>query len=335
MFFGISNAVGGSWTGPTWMCGFSIWVLQFTLEFSSFLIFCIALNLLLVVGYRFNGQRLEKYYIYGSLILALAITIPPYAAAQYGWDILVGDCWYSDDVAKVRLGWQIGTQLVWQMLTVTGEIVCAVVVIWFMTAHRRNYAKNIESQSQSSAQKRQVGYALTYRNIIARIGLYPFASMVLNLTSVACVIRATVHDGVHDWTGYRVLLLSDFLYGGRAVLYACLAATDPSFIVAMKALLAAMFGWKFDNKDKNDTELSASQTTNANGVKVEFTTVRYGDEDDHKMDDLGDIDMHAYKNDFDSHHPDATTLSALAVRERQIQQHLERSRGRDTFKKNI
>jgi hypothetical protein len=73
--------------------------------------------------------------------------------------------------------------------------------------------------------------------------LYPIASALINLTSVACVIHATQQDGVHNWTDYRVLLLSeflgrprafihlrwigDFVYGGRSVLYALLAATDP------------------------------------------------------------------------------------------------------------
>lgn len=28
MIFGVANAVGGSFTGPTWACGFTTWVLQ-------------------------------------------------------------------------------------------------------------------------------------------------------------------------------------------------------------------------------------------------------------------------------------------------------------------
>ena len=74
--------------------------------------------------------------------------------------------------------------------------------------------------------------------------LCPIASALINLTSVATVIYATQVDGVHNWTGYNVLLVSeyirvgwkpyiqlnaigDFVYGGRAVVYALLAATDP------------------------------------------------------------------------------------------------------------
>lgn len=68
--FGIASAVGGQLKGPSWGCGFSIWLLQvrtfplvlrlhtpvgveeltlvrsqLTLEFSSFMLFSIALNL--------------------------------------------------------------------------------------------------------------------------------------------------------------------------------------------------------------------------------------------------------------------------------------------------
>lgn len=104
--------------------------------------------------------------------------------------------------------------------------------------------------------------------------MYPLTSCVINLTSIMCVIHATVTDGVHtrtvriapppslslspssvlfvltsfDVKDYNILLLSeyctshsrtlcttdlilsstgDFLYGGRAVVYALLAVTDP------------------------------------------------------------------------------------------------------------
>jgi hypothetical protein len=71
----------------------------------------------------------------------------------------------------------------------------------------------------------QVNHANAYRGIIFRISafysdefeliltcytvVYPIASALFNLTSVICVIQATQNDGVHNWTGYRVLLLSE------------------------------------------------------------------------------------------------------------------------------
>lgn len=38
----------------------------------------------LVVVHHINGQKMERYYILISLALSLCLTIPPYAAKQYG-----------------------------------------------------------------------------------------------------------------------------------------------------------------------------------------------------------------------------------------------------------
>lgn len=55
----------------------------------------------------FDGQRLEKYYFIGSVALSLALTIPPYATHQYGWDAAFKDCWYANPDPKAQLAWQV------------------------------------------------------------------------------------------------------------------------------------------------------------------------------------------------------------------------------------
>ncbi|KAJ7241306.1 hypothetical protein B0H12DRAFT_1024172, partial [Mycena haematopus] len=233
--FGITNAIGGKFTGPTWACGLDIFLLQLTLEMSSFLLFCVALNLQLVIIHGINAPKLEKFYIFGSIIISLCLTIPPYALKQYGWDPLVEDCWYSNDDPKQRMAWQasIGTQLFWTLLTVAGEIICTITVVIYLVQHqvrRRRVpfaGSQLRSRSDSMSASDSGSHAKFYHRIIFRIILYPVASALINLTSVVCVIHATRQDGVKTWADYRVLLLSDFVYGGRAVVYACLAATDP------------------------------------------------------------------------------------------------------------
>jgi hypothetical protein len=103
MTFGIASTVGAMMTTDNFFCGFSVFVLQLTLQISSFLLFCIALNLLLVVCYRFNGQNMEKFYIIFSLVMSAVLVVPPYAANQYGWDPLELDCWYKNNVLIQRL----------------------------------------------------------------------------------------------------------------------------------------------------------------------------------------------------------------------------------------
>ncbi|KAF7328327.1 hypothetical protein MVEN_02548100 [Mycena venus] len=244
--FGIVNAVSAKFTGPTWACGFTIFLLQFTLEMSSFLLFSIALNLQLVVIHQINGQKMEKFYIFGSIIISLCLTVPPYAAKQYGWNPLAQDCWYSSENRKERLAWQIGTQLFWTLLTVAGEFSTALAVIVYIVRHQLRNRKYLMTGTGSSMRLRsssavavnnRVVDATVYRSVIFRIVIYPVVSAVINLTSVACVIHITQEDGVHNWTGYSVLLVSDFVYGGRAVLYALLAVTDPGLVRAVRAFI--------------------------------------------------------------------------------------------------
>ncbi|KAJ7323990.1 hypothetical protein DFH08DRAFT_640179, partial [Mycena albidolilacea] len=234
--FGIENAVSTKFTGPTSARGFTIFLLQLTLEMSSFLLFSIALNLRLVVIHQINGQKMEKFYIFGSIIISLCLTVPPYAAKQYGWNPLAQDCWYSSENQQERLAWQIGTQLFWTLLTVASEVATASTVIIYIVRHQlrnRKYlptgtGSRMRPRSRSAvAVKDRLVDATVYRNVIFRIVIYPAVSAVINLTSVACVIHITQEDGVQNWTSYSVLLVSDFVYGGRAVLYALLAATDP------------------------------------------------------------------------------------------------------------
>ncbi|KAJ6574221.1 hypothetical protein B0H19DRAFT_935020 [Mycena capillaripes] len=259
--FGIVNAVSGKFTGPTRACGFTIFLLQLTLEMSSFLLFSIALNLQLVVIHQLNGQKMEKFYIFGSIIISLCLTVPPYAANQYGWNLLAQDCWYSNENQKERLAWQIGTQLFWTLLTVAGEVSTALTVIIYIVRHKLTIELLMppstemglgESDASDANAAPQILFHFAHRNVIFRIIIYPVVSAVINLTSVACVIHIT-QNGVHNWTGYSVLSgtsliashsdeIGDFVYGGRAVLYALLAATDPvsSTVRAFKCCLMCL-----------------------------------------------------------------------------------------------
>ncbi|GAW09469.1 hypothetical protein LENED_011624 [Lentinula edodes] len=282
--FGIVNAIGGSFTGPTWTCGFTIWILQVTLQLSSFLMFSIALNMQLVIVHGINGQRMEKFYMLGSIAISLGVTIPAYATKQYGWDPLVLDCWYANSQSK------IGTQLFWTLLTVLGEMTSSIVVVTYMFKNRTPGGLNSSStdQQQSSlAQNDQfLNYASRYKKVLARIALYPLASMIINLLSVMCVIHATVTGGEHSMNDYRILLLSDFLYGGRAVVYALLTTADPAFLAAWKALLgyernrhSSTWSHSISNNDHHISNCRSQIPTHQSkqAIQVNFKTIHHDD----------------------------------------------------------
>lgn len=238
MIFGIASAVGGTETGPGFACSFSIFVLQLTLQFSSCLLFTIALNLQLVVVHGFNGKKLEIYYLSISALISVVLTVPPYAAGQYGWDVLEQVCWYTNPNKHDRLIWQLTTQMGWTAITVVGEVVCSSVVLVFMVKHHARSRRFFVQTVSETSSRPTLLHVNKHKHIILRIALYPAASCCVNLISVVTALHSTFSTGIHDRTDYNILLLSDLLYGGRAIVYALLAATDPALVRGVHTLFS-------------------------------------------------------------------------------------------------
>ncbi|KAJ3732725.1 hypothetical protein DFJ43DRAFT_1072590 [Lentinula guzmanii] len=301
MIFGIASAVGGTMTHGGFLCGFSIFVLQWTLQISSFLLFSIALNLQLVVVNGFNGQNMEKFYIIVSFVFATVLTVPPYAANQYGWDPLEQDCWYKNDNLGQRLAWQISTQMAWTAITALGEIIASTSVMLFMVKHHvrtRRVFLSTQSISRSSSNSPQVIHANSYKRIILRIALYPLASCFVNLLSIFTALHSTIADGIHNQTDYNILLLSDFLYGGRAIVYALLAASDPALIRGVKTLYRVIRGTHAPDTDSGKQYSTADNQGRSDGlvVHVELTAIN-----------------EAYAHDLEERTPKQTELGFLGT----------------------
>ncbi|KIK63349.1 hypothetical protein GYMLUDRAFT_41075 [Collybiopsis luxurians FD-317 M1] len=270
MIFGIASAVGGMMTHEGFLCGFSIFVLQLMLQISSFLLFCIALNLQLVVLHGFNGRNMEKFYITFSLLLSAILVIPPYAANQYGWDPLERDCWYKNDNISQRLAWQVSTQMAWTALAAIAEIGMSSSVLLFVLKH--HFRMNRVFVSSSSSNSPQVIHSNSLRKIILRIVLYPIASCLVNLLTVVTALHSTISDGIHSQLDYNILLLSDTLYGGRPIVYAFLAASDPALVRGVKTLFQVLRG---TYTPESSIEKPSSQvSSNALVVHIELTTIR-------------------------------------------------------------
>ncbi|THU98391.1 hypothetical protein K435DRAFT_795772 [Dendrothele bispora CBS 962.96] len=238
------------------LCAFSVFVLQMAFQFSGFLFFTISLNLQLVVIHGFSGQKLEKIYIAGSVAIAIILNVPPYAAGKLGWDPLEGHCWYTADSSREdKLVWQIATQIIWVALTAFGEIInsmCVIIWMWRYNTQACNFSDvNLSEADQSNhiyeTNSQGSFNSINYRRIFIRISRYPLASCFVNLLSIFTVLRLAMNNDYnnqaikpftqHFIKDYNLLLLSDFLYGGRPIVYAALAACDPAFIRGFKTLL--------------------------------------------------------------------------------------------------
>ncbi|KIY65745.1 hypothetical protein CYLTODRAFT_492048 [Cylindrobasidium torrendii FP15055 ss-10] len=226
MIFCLFSGSIGLAHGQSWGCRISVWIIILTLHISTFLAFCIALNLHLVIVHDQNGRSAEKYYYISSVCLAMLLTLPPFIAMQYGWDEVTGGCWYAKRESMAnRIKWQVATQLFWSIACSFGELV-AFTTVFSRMVHRHRAFNRADSVSQHGHRH----HTITYRGIIIRIALYPLASFVLNSITIACDLHNTVASNSNapaTPTTYRLRLLNDFCYGGRGVVYAVLGITDP------------------------------------------------------------------------------------------------------------
>ncbi|KAF9266749.1 hypothetical protein L218DRAFT_748252 [Marasmius fiardii PR-910] len=129
--YSIAAILANRASGPT-VCRVAASFVIVGLHLSSFLLFFIGLNLQLVMIHGVDGTRAEKYYVWVSLSLAIALGILTYASNQLVYNPTQSVCYYYDPNPIRGLLWRIGTQLLWSYLTMAGEIITFVSVVVYM-----------------------------------------------------------------------------------------------------------------------------------------------------------------------------------------------------------
>ncbi|KAJ7734451.1 hypothetical protein B0H16DRAFT_1892477 [Mycena metata] len=211
--------------------------------FSACIFCCMALNLQLVLVYGVNGNKMEKYYIIGSLLLCGVCNGTPWAAGQLGWYARTGVCWLKEPIPSVRLQWLVATQSIWMLLMSAVEVFSFMTILIFMVRHqmkiRRLRADSMCRSRDTSEPSIPLPEApiVRYRGMIIRIGLYPLLSCFLSITECYLDVHSVV-DTNTVLTHFELnLRIFDFIvYSSRPLLYTLLAATDPSFLRALRAL---------------------------------------------------------------------------------------------------
>ncbi|KAJ7676663.1 hypothetical protein DFH06DRAFT_1291623 [Mycena polygramma] len=205
--------------------------------------FCsMALNLQLVLVYGVNGNRMEKLYVVGAILLCGACTIPAWASGALGWQTTNDTCWIRNTTPTDQLHWLLATQSVPMLLMSTLELFSFLRIIIFMIVHqirirRLRMSPSIETSMitnfESSLPKHPV---VRFRWMIVRIALYPLLSCFLSVT--ACVLDVYGVQHSTDFTDFTITLDTTnlFVYCLRPLLYTLLAATDSSFLRAVRSL---------------------------------------------------------------------------------------------------
>ncbi|KAF7358621.1 hypothetical protein MSAN_01200800 [Mycena sanguinolenta] len=210
---------------------------QLTGVFSPGIFFCIAINLPLVLVFNVNGRKMEKYYVGGITMIALVPNLASYASGNLGWDEVNQSCWYHSKDPSVMLRWLVVTQSVWFLLASFGEVVSFMVIIGYLVVYGL-FSEDTLSSYASTASRRPGSTILRFRNIILRIGLYPLVSCILNVSATVLGLymfenHRLKHEPQLNW---RLNLAGLAMTAGRPLLYGLLAATDPSFIRALRAV---------------------------------------------------------------------------------------------------
>ncbi|KAJ6544452.1 hypothetical protein B0H19DRAFT_1170638 [Mycena capillaripes] len=241
---GIIFLIGTILAPPGWTCDLLEFFSKLSMMFSAGMFFCMALNLPLVLAYNFNGQKMEKFYIFGTALGCLVCNIVPYATGNLGLPTVNGSeaCWYRSSSSPKTTRWLVGTQIVWLLLASAGEVCAFLIIVWYLMAyaletrslHNFHTGSRLNATS-ASGDSFASGFTIhMFRNIILRIGLYPLVSCLLNISTSALDLYVTLHPETE--LGWRLNLSGLVIYSARPLIYGLLAATDPSFLRALQAL---------------------------------------------------------------------------------------------------
>ncbi|KAJ7926229.1 hypothetical protein B0H13DRAFT_2653957 [Mycena leptocephala] len=212
--------------------------------FSAALFCSMAVNLQLVLIHGVNGNKMEKYYLLAAAFLCAACNIPPLAAGIFGWYAPAAKCWLTPSIPAVQQHWMIGTQSVPMILMSAIEVVCK--------DANRNLRIGYPCVDPSRTSNRAVppeypphrlvpaSFLLFKHNRVCPQYIHQYTSAPNSLyfqyeyTDIECAYPTA--DILSPAMLMYVPIVDSCVYSVRPLMYALLAATDPSFLRAIRSL---------------------------------------------------------------------------------------------------
>ncbi|KAJ7722550.1 hypothetical protein B0H14DRAFT_3520283 [Mycena olivaceomarginata] len=200
---------------PDWRCSLLSFLTNLSFMFSSCIFFCMALNVPLVVVYNISGQAIEKYYVTGTTLICLICNIPPYASGNLG-------------------------HISWLIIIAVGEVCAFVIIVGYLVTHELHLLCRPAHTEASYSSEGSGSTILKFRNIIPRIGLYPLISCLLGISAIGINLYESRKYKMEAFETTKLdtilMVVSIANCAGRPLIYGLLAATDPSFIRALRVL---------------------------------------------------------------------------------------------------
>ncbi|KAJ7618774.1 hypothetical protein FB45DRAFT_932438 [Roridomyces roridus] len=176
----------------------------------------------LVLVYNFNGQRMEKYYVLGTILFNGVCLGAPYAAGRLGLDRKNHICWYRDDQSS-QMGWVFGSQIAWMLLISLGDLVMFLIVVGFLVPYVVPLRKISSTVSDSRYSPTRLTIVRLRGIILASVAVFAFYQ-----------VKWQTEPSPNRFSTPIALAL--VAYCGRPLIYSLIAATDPSFISALGTL---------------------------------------------------------------------------------------------------
>ncbi|KAJ7108574.1 hypothetical protein C8R44DRAFT_293393 [Mycena epipterygia] len=282
LIYAISMIAGTRLTAGA-ACNFNAFFANTCLMFAGIMFFCMALNLQLVLVHGVNGRKMERYYVLGGLILPVAFNCPSYAAGALGFYEANSTCWFNSRDPAVQLRWFVGTQAVWMFFMSACEVMSFLTIVGYMVVCHRITSGVAGTVTSSFPRPPTIPKPpiVLYRKIIMRIGLYPFFSCFFNITGCLLDLHQVQHPDLSQELNWRLGIVDLLIYVLRPLMYALLAATDPSFLHALHALRRPASDTAFYHPDPTQVRVGL-QCNTANTLSSSVTgsvdsTPRYGE----------------------------------------------------------
>ncbi|KAJ7852843.1 hypothetical protein B0H14DRAFT_2759535 [Mycena olivaceomarginata] len=160
LIFGVAFTFGSLTAHRGWRCDLLSFCTNLSLVFSAGMFFCMALNLPLVLAHNVSGQKMERYYVLGTMLLCLLCTVI----------LCIRQSW-----VQVEMGRPCYAETLWMLLFAAGEVGAFVVIVGYLIAYEidmRRFLTNTQSKNTCSSEvsHRPGSTIRMFRNIIMRVG---------------------------------------------------------------------------------------------------------------------------------------------------------------------
>ncbi|KDQ57335.1 hypothetical protein JAAARDRAFT_207617 [Jaapia argillacea MUCL 33604] len=221
-------------TGPTTWCNVSMIFGIFSTLFMQFLVMLIAVNLQLVFVHGLSTRGWVKWYILGSFVCALAITLPGAIKGVWGWDLNTNFCWTAITDPHQRFIWHMASLYFWTLFSTFVTTVSTFLVLGTLLFYsfQRRRVLSITQRTHNTI------FNDTARAVAWRISVYPSIMIVTNCISAASDFSIDESQGITSWWSYVLWCTYGAFFGALPLCYAIVAIFfDPSFSSAVSSII--------------------------------------------------------------------------------------------------